>query len=54
MSEINANSFAVYDRVKELVDKEGIDWVYMGKAGAGTGVGEELTDALVELAKSLK
>ena len=28
---------AVFKRVKELADADGIDWVYMGEIGAGTG-----------------
>ena len=37
-AEVNVNSFAVYDKVRMLADREGIDWVYMGEIGAGTGV----------------
>ncbi len=37
-AEVNVNSFAVYDKVRELAELEGIDWVYMGEIGAGTGV----------------
>ena len=32
-----AESFLVYQRVRELAEQEGIYWVYMGEVGAGTG-----------------
>jgi hypothetical protein len=37
-AEVNVNGFAIYDKVRKLADQEGIDWVYMGEIGAGTGV----------------
>ena len=33
----SGNSYAVYNRVRELASAEGVDWVYMGEIGAGTG-----------------
>ena len=30
-------TFAVYHRVRELAEREGIDWVYMAEIGAGAG-----------------
>lgn len=33
----SADKFAVYKRVRELAEAEGIDWTYMGEIGAGTG-----------------
>jgi len=32
------DNFAVYRRVRELAEAEGIDWTYMGEIGIGTGV----------------
>lgn len=33
----SGDSYAVYSRVRELAQDEGIDWVYMAEIGAGTG-----------------
>lgn len=33
-----ASPFAVYRRVRELAEAEGLDWVYMAEIGAGTAV----------------
>ena len=30
--------FGIFHRVRELAEAEGLDWVYMGEAGPGTGV----------------
>ena len=36
--QVSDEGFAVYRRVRQMAEREGIDWVYMGEAGAGTGV----------------
>ena len=37
VAEPSPDSFAVYLRVRELAERDGLDWVFMGEVGAGAG-----------------